>query len=239
MSRTANPPGLIEPIELSIGTLSQATGIPVDTLRTWERRYGFPVSLARAEGSRRRYAAEAISQVRLIVRALELGHRPSALMSRDLEELRRLVGSPEDRNPSASESDRQLLEVWLAHSRALDASALLVDFQVSMAGMSVLEFLVRRMGPYLHAMGEEWARGELRVSYEHFASERVREFLSAHWRGLSDAIRSDQAAVVFATPPGEHHALGLHMAAWGGRPRRYARRVFGGRCPARGDHFHR
>ena len=72
-----------EPVELSIGTLSSATGVPVDTLRTWERRYGFPVPTTRTGGSHRRYAAETIVQVRLIVRALELGHRPSAVVGRD------------------------------------------------------------------------------------------------------------------------------------------------------------
>jgi DNA-binding transcriptional regulator YiaG len=38
-----------EPVTLSIGTLSSATGVPVDTLRTWERRYGFPAPTARTE----------------------------------------------------------------------------------------------------------------------------------------------------------------------------------------------
>jgi len=31
---------------LTIGALSAATGVPVETLRTWERRYGFEVRLA-------------------------------------------------------------------------------------------------------------------------------------------------------------------------------------------------
>ena len=28
--------------QLSIGAVSKATGVPVETLRTWERRYGVP-----------------------------------------------------------------------------------------------------------------------------------------------------------------------------------------------------
>lgn len=214
VSRNARPP---EPVELSIGTLSSATGVPIDTLRTWERRYGFPVPIARTGGSHRRYAAETIGQLQLIVRALELGHRPSAVVGRDLDELRRLVGPPEVGPPlrePAGAADARIISAWLEHTRALDAGALLGDFQRSLAGMSALEFLERRLGPYLQAMGRAWARGALHVSQEHFASEKVREFLSAHWRGSSDAIDHAQACVVFATPPGEHHALGLHMAAW-------------------------
>ena len=87
------------------------------------------------------------------------------------------------------------------------------DFRRALAEMSALEFLSRRMGPYLAAMGEAWAQGALRVSHEHFASERAREFLNAQWRGLGSAARAARS-VVLATPPGEEHALGLHMAAW-------------------------
>jgi methylmalonyl-CoA mutase cobalamin-binding subunit len=63
-------------------------------------------------------------------------------------------------------------------------------------------------------LGERWAQGELRILHEHFASERTREFLSAHWRALAEAIPSPSPRVVLATPPGERHVLGLHMVAW-------------------------
>ncbi|MEY2933021.1 MAG: hypothetical protein RL033_3770 [Pseudomonadota bacterium] len=213
---------LPEPIELSIGTLSSATGVPVETLRTWERRYGFPVPVTRTGGSHRRYAAETIDQLRLIARAIHLGHRASAVVGRDLGELRRLV-DPRTRDlrerddatlVPAAELDPHVVARWLGHTRAMDGEALLGDFQRTLAGMPALGFLVSYMGPYLQAMGDAWASGELRVSQEHFASERVREFLSAQWRGLNDGARGTSDAIVLATPPGERHALGLHMAAW-------------------------
>jgi DNA-binding transcriptional MerR regulator/methylmalonyl-CoA mutase cobalamin-binding subunit len=205
-----------EPIELSIGTLSQATGVPVDTLRTWERRYGFPAPTTRTEGSHRRYSADTVEQLRLIVRALELGHRASAVLGRAPAELRRLLGdeaSDAGRSP-ATPATEQTTARWLAHTQAMDGEALLADFQRTLASMPVLQFLVQHLGPYLQAMGEAWANGTLRVSQEHFASERVREFSSAQWRALNDASLPGRATVVLATPPGEGHALGLHMAAW-------------------------
>jgi methanogenic corrinoid protein MtbC1 len=206
-----------EPVELSIGSLSSATGVPVDTLRTWERRYGFPIPTARTGGSHRRYAAETIGQVQLIVRALELGHRPSAVVGRDPAELRRLLGSAmPSPSPVASDaaSDRGVLARWLELSRQMDGEGLSGEFHRSLAEMPALSFLEHRMGPYLQAMGEQWARGLLRISHEHFASERVREFLTAQWRAASDGQRSPSATAVLATLPGERHVLGLHMAAW-------------------------
>lgn len=215
-----------EPVELSIGTLSSATGVPVDTLRTWERRYGFPVPTTRTGGSHRRYAAETIVQVRLIVRALELGHRPSAVVGRDPEELRRIVdaasvpaAAPEARPAPAAPAgaepsvDPEVLERWMHLTHDMDGEGLTSEFQRSLAGMPAIDFLEHRMGPYLHEMGEQWARGALRVSQEHYASEKAREFLNAQWRGANEGNRGARAAVL-ATPPGEPHALGLHMAAW-------------------------
>ena len=224
-----------EPAALGIGALAHATGVPVETLRTWERRYGFPEPVNRTGGSHRRYASETIPRVRLIVRALELGHRAASVVPAHPDELRRLLGvavpergvndpvagaagalDPAEldaRHPSAG-ADRRIIARWLEHTRNMDGDGLLGGFQRELAEMSVLEFLARRMGPYLSAMGDAWAQGELRISQEHFASERVREFLNAEWRALSGATRGARAAVVFATPPGEEHALGLHMAAW-------------------------
>ena len=224
-----------EPVELSIGTLSSATGVPVDTLRTWERRYGFPVPTTRTGGSHRRYAAETIVQVRLIVRALELGHRPSAVVGRDPEELRRLVDAasvpavPPEAKPAPAtraaptalaahagaepSADPEVLERWMHLTHDMDGEGLTSEFQRSLAGMPAIDFLEHRMGPYLHEMGEQWARGALRVSQEHYASEKAREFLNAQWRGANEGNRGAVAAVL-ATPPGEPHALGLHMAAW-------------------------
>lgn len=201
---------------LSIGALANATGVPVETLRTWERRYGFPTPVNRTGGSHRRYAADTIARVCSIVRALELGHRPSAVMGLETDELRRLLGAAAlETSPSPSEAgDGRVIARWLEHSRNMDGDSLIGDFQRTLANMSALEFLARHVGPYLRAMGEAWAGGELRVSQEHYASERVREFLNAQWLGLAGAARGARRAVVLATPPGEQHTLGLHMAAW-------------------------
>lgn len=208
----------VEPVELSIGTLSSATGVPVDTLRTWERRYGFPVPSTRTGGSHRRYAADTIGQVQLIVRALELGHRPSAVVGRDPDELRRLVGvAPTPRAQStawASDGDARVVERWLELTHALDGDGLVGEFHRSLAEMAAIPLLERRIGPYLRSVGEEWARGLLRVSHEHYASERVREFLSAQWRRANEGLRSGQVGAVLATLSGDQHVLGLHMAAW-------------------------
>lgn len=208
----------IEPVELSIGTLSSATGVPVDTLRTWERRYGFPAPNTRTGGSHRRYAADTIEQVRLIVRALELGHRPSAVVGRDPDELRRLLGSAATAAaapaPWLPDEDARVVARWLELTHALDGDGLTGEFHRSLAELAAIPLLERRVAPYLREVGEAWARGFLRVSHEHYASERLREFLCAQWLRANEGQRAGRISAVLATPSGEQHVLGLHMAAW-------------------------
>ena len=54
---------------LSIGALSRATGIPVETLRTWELRYGYPVPERKPSGQRV-YLLSCIPRLRRIAEAL-------------------------------------------------------------------------------------------------------------------------------------------------------------------------
>jgi len=63
---------------LSIGAVSRATGIPTSTLRTWERRYGFP-DPARTESGHRRYTPSVVSHLELLARAIDAGHRDGNL----------------------------------------------------------------------------------------------------------------------------------------------------------------
>jgi methanogenic corrinoid protein MtbC1 len=212
--RVVSVSGQPEPADLSIGALSSATGVPVETLRTWERRYGYPIPSARGEGSHRRYAADAVGMIHLIVRALELGHRASAVVGRDARELQRLIAEGE-RQLAPLTPDERVVKDWVELTRSLDSEGLTRAFQCQFAELPAVEFLERRMGPYLSEIGSAWASGQLQIYHEHFASERVREFLSEQWRRSSPpGQRSAPARVVLATPPGERHVLGLHMAAW-------------------------
>lgn len=206
--------GQPEPADLSIGALSNATGVPVDTLRTWERRYGYPLPTARGDGSHRRYSADTVGMIQLILRALELGHRASAVVGRDAAELQRLIAERE-RQLAPLTPDERIVKDWVDLTRALDGDGLTRAFHRQLAEMSAIEFLERCMGPYLSEIGAGWASGQLHIYQEHLASERAREFLSAQWRRLSEqGQRPSAARVILATLPGERHVLGLHMAAW-------------------------
>ena len=66
-------------LTMTIGAVSRATGIPVNTLRTWERRYKFPTA-ERSDGGQRLYSPEVIQHLNLINIALQKGFRPKQVM---------------------------------------------------------------------------------------------------------------------------------------------------------------
>lgn len=73
-----------------IGTVSQLTGIPMDTLRAWERRYGV-VSPSRSTANRRFYSRDDIARLMLIKQLLDQGDTIGSVVKLDESQLRERV----------------------------------------------------------------------------------------------------------------------------------------------------
>lgn len=190
---------------LNIGAVAKATGIPAATLRTWARRYGAPQPL-RVVGGQGLYAPEIIPFLQLVARALERGHRPRQALAMSTDQLREVVGLRE-----AASRVEGAPAAWMQAVQRLDGESLEAGFRAEVTRKGALTFLVDSAVPFLASLGESWAAGGHEVFHEHFATERLRDFLVGLWRPLSD--HADGPRVVCATLPGEQHFLGLHMAA--------------------------
>lgn len=186
---------------LSIGGVSKATGIPIPTLRTWERRYGFPKP-TRTDGGQRVYDASIVGRLRRVAQALANGHRASNVVGLPEDALNRLIGG----HPQAPGVDNLIDAV-----RRLDSAGLDKALATRALTQGIQSFIHTTVCPLMHEVGEQWASGELSVAHEHFASERVAQRLRALWTPLGEA--GTRGNGVLATLPGERHGLGLHMAA--------------------------
>jgi MerR family transcriptional regulator, light-induced transcriptional regulator len=213
---------------LSIGALARAIGIPVETLRTWERRYGVPTA-ERTESGHRRYSMDTLQKLRLVRAAIQAGHRASLVVGASEAELRGLldqsgVGAApaqverldmdSDHGPLADNDDQHAASVarCIELMRRFDGRGLDRELTSGLAALGALRFMERRIAPLLWNVGERWSTGDLGVRHEHFASERIQEFLARQWQPLSDAATGP--VCVCATPAGEQHTLGLQMAAY-------------------------
>ena len=73
----------------TIAEVERETGLAKDTLRVWERRYGFPTPERDAQGERR-YDEAQVQRLRWIKRLLDQGHRPGQVVALPLRQVRAL-----------------------------------------------------------------------------------------------------------------------------------------------------
>jgi methanogenic corrinoid protein MtbC1 len=198
--------------KLSIGALSRATGIPVETLRTWERRYGFPVPERKPSGHRV-YALSSVPRLRRIAEALARGHRAGEAVAASEADLTALLRvTPLDLAPFSQregpvgEIDDLLKTVEVFDARRL-TQLLFADWQ----RLEPLDFLRTRVAPLIRAVGDAWEAARLEIRHEHFLSQRIEDFLRAQRLPLEERARGP--LVVCASLSGEAHGLGLQMVA--------------------------
>jgi DNA-binding transcriptional MerR regulator len=190
---------------LNIGTVERDTGITRDTLRIWERRYGFPIPVRNDKGERT-YPEIQVRHLQRIRRLLDQGLRPGKIVGLDIASLDRLEA---DLYPKTEldESVSCLLDE-LQHS---DGTSLEATFALLYRKQGMHTFLMRTIVPLLHAVGERWATGKLQIFEEHLLSEVLTRFLNSEISSLQK--KALKPRVLLATLPGEKHTLGLLMLA--------------------------
>lgn len=195
--------------DYSIASVERETGLSRETLRIWERRYGFPKPLRDANGDRVFNAAE-VERLLLIKRLLEMGHRPGQVVPLPVEALRRLGQSaPAGAQPTGAADDALLGEcVRLLGRGRLEELRAILERRLSRVGL--YEAIQSLIAPLTEAVGEAWLRGELLVHDEHVYSEIIQTLL----RRALDKLPRDGAGprILLTTPAGELHGLGLLMA---------------------------
>jgi DNA-binding transcriptional MerR regulator len=194
---------------LQIGAFSRSVGVSADVLRAWERRYGLPRPIRTANG-RRLYRRADQELVRAMRRALERGV-PAAEAARLATAADTESAAPERVQSGELGGLKDALHG--AFGRFDDAGAheqLDRLFGVYSIDTALAEVLL----PALSELGERWARGEIGVGHEHFASNLI------HGRLLSLARKWDSGHgphALLAAPPGELHTMGLlafGLALW-------------------------
>jgi methanogenic corrinoid protein MtbC1 len=182
---------------LNIAALTYRTGVPSDTIRKWEQRYGV-LHPERTPGGQRRYSELDVARVEWLKERIHEGYRiseaaallcPGDQVARTVDELRSGIVTA----TIASDVDAlgQLVEQALAHS-------------------TLEESFVRVLAPALVEVGERWASGSVSVAQEHLASSIVSAALQ---KLLSDQRADVRGTAVLACAPGERHEIGLLMLA--------------------------
>ncbi len=201
------------PITLSIAAVERDTGLSKDTLRVWERRYGFPVPARDAAGERE-YPLPQVEKLRAIKRLMDAGHRPGRIVPLPMSQLQLLteqtLAQPQRGAAVALDSDD--LRAHLALIGRHDMVSLRGSLALLVAQVGVSRFVHEVVAPLNVAVGDAWLRGDLQVFEEHLYTETVQSVLRQVIGSLPPASAATRPRVLLTTFPGESHALGLLMA---------------------------
>ncbi len=204
---------LSRPITVSIAAVERDTGISKDTLRVWERRYGFPHP-NRDEFGERAYPLDQVEKLRLVKRLMDGGHRPGKIVPYNMDELQRLsegVTPPPERATAAGEV--QDLRLFLELVKAHEVEELRRALSQVLMRNGLAKFVVEVVAPLNQMVGDAWMRGYFEIFEEHMYTETIQVVL----RNAINTIPAPQGyakvpRVLLTTFPHEPHGLGLLMA---------------------------
>ncbi|SHJ04525.1 DNA-binding transcriptional regulator, MerR family [Malonomonas rubra DSM 5091] len=187
---------------MTIQQLSQEIGIGIDTLRIWERRYGFPVPDRDARGHRS-YSLQQVEELRVVKTLQSLGQRPGKIFSLTPAQRRELLselsaqGFPQDRGLQKLVYQMRPGEIGSEMSRQLDA-------------LDLVNFIHQYAVPLLQLLDHGWNSGQLSIAREHLISDQLEALLRTR---LSGSSTGSDPSILFLTLSGERHKLGLLLAA--------------------------
>ena len=200
-----------------IGAVERDTGLSKDTLRVWERRYGFPRP-ARDEFGERAYSVDDVTKLRLIKRLIDLGHRPGKIIELPVGDLHELAqGGATGRKslrakaqPAQAMGPRDDLLPYLELVKQHRVHELRTRFAQEVLRLGLGRFVASRVAPLNDMVGDAWTRGYFEVFEEHLYTETVQVIM----RNAINAIPLDgrRPKVLLTTFPQEAHGIGILMA---------------------------
>ena len=198
----------------SIAAVERDTGLTKDTLRVWERRYGFP-NPGRDGFGERLYPIDQVDKLRVLRRLMDAGHRPGKLIHLPMHALL-LLGRQERLPASAAPAQTAAASVtapdvgeFLTLIRSRQPEVLRRSLAQALLRLGLERFVFDVAAPLARLIGEVWPRDEL----EGFDERLSIESLQTVMRGALASISSPGAppTVILTTVPGEPHGLGLLM----------------------------
>lgn len=201
----------------SIAAVERDTGLSKETLRMWERRYGFP-SPHRESTGERAYPHDQLERLRAIKRLLDAGHRPGRVVGLPRTALLQMLGDVSHARPATAQPPAHAvapagssMDACYQHLRRHDLDGVRHGLSEALTRLGLARFVVEWLVPMNTRVGDGWMRGELAVFEEHAYTELVTSLLRQALGRLQPARQQDRPRVMLTTLPGEPHGLGLLM----------------------------
>lgn len=186
---------------------AELSGVRVELIRAWERRYGFPRPERTASGYRV-YTPQDVALLKQLKQLTEEG----VAIREAMKMLPRLQRSLAEQGPApAGEVNATRLEGWrsalMAAAEAHDQLRVGAVLDEVLSALPPLKAFDEVLTPVQREVGDRWHAGRMTVAQEHLVSEVVRARLVS----LLHAAPENETAphAVLACFPEEMHELGL------------------------------
>lgn len=187
----------------NIAAVERDTGLSKDTLRVWERRYGFPKPL-RDQHDERLYSLPELEKLRLLRLLIDYGHRPGKIINRSLPELTQLISARTPEQTPPPEIDA-ILDLLLRH----DVEGFRNALMQALMKQGLLRFVTETVTALNHWIGDAWLAGRVAIFDEHLYSEHIQNILRNAI--IAQPGRGSAPRVLLTSLPGEKHRIGLLM----------------------------
>ena len=189
-------------ITYPIAAVSKLTGIGLDTLRAWERRYN-AVTPVRA-GRGRVYTESDVNRLRLLRQAVEHGHPIGQAVLLTNSQLFQLAGESAPTEESLADGVVHAIERfdYVEADQELGRLAALIPPK---------DFVYSVVLPLVNHVGDAYHSKTMTVAQEHMTSSLVRNILGALIR--MHRVQRAERKLLFTTPAGELHEVGILAAA--------------------------
>lgn len=192
-----------------IRAVAKITGLSLDTLRAWERRYRAVVPERSDRG--RQYGAAHIERLLLLNQLVQKGHAIGGIASLADQDLKKLLVPPPGHASPEPEPVTDILGPILAAIERLDSRRAGDELSRLAAVLSPRDLVYRVVLPLMHEVGTRWHDGQLLIAQEHLVSQLLRNLLGS----MVQLFRTNNPTMkmVLATPAGESHEFGILASA--------------------------
>ena len=191
-----------------IRAVAKITGLSLDTLRAWERRYKAVVPERSGRG--RQYSPEHIERLLLLNALVQKGHAIGGIASRSDAELRGLLTQQPSQPTSVPKPPVDMLAPVLAAIENFDTIGASDELSRLAAVLSPRDLVYEVAVPLMFEVGTRWHNGTLAVAQEHLVTHMLRTLLGNMMRLFR--FSNPAMKMVLATPVGESHELGILAA---------------------------
>jgi DNA-binding transcriptional MerR regulator len=191
-----------------IRAVAEITGLSLDTLRAWERRYQAVVPERSDRG--RQYGPAQIERLLLLGKLVHKGHAIGGIASLADQELKNLLAQPSQTTPGP-EALADILTPVLSAIENFDSARAGDELSRLAAVLSPRDLVYQVAVPLMLEVGIRCHNGTLAIAQEHMLSQMLRNLLGSMIRLFRPS--NPAMKMVLATPAGESHEFGILASA--------------------------